>query len=411
MRLEMRPKLSDLLTSAIVISVMATPCLATPHTLISCRDISAYIDESNRGSIAREHQGVREVISSIHTSRWMPRSPQLRGRVNQDQRDDEPTSWSGRIGARLYLPAFTVDPPEVRALSISLSELPRAWLTARQRRERSQVIETHLLAREAWVSFRSAQESAEIERRRAQISTSLERAGALPSRSARRTALREALAHESLARAESRWVGASSLVYQITHSQRGAQQRDSASASHPLKSACLSRPTDQKSWDQLKRRARALTVSEAEILLEINQRGTDQARRSGRWFDFIELSYDQRGRDVRWIAEVGVDLIPLDPRDAEESLKLHQLRAELRERGDEAGRVESSLLAQLELMRELALPPLEITRPKLDKLIDLELYELEVKLWESRWLRYLSSERTLAQWILTRRELSTQPSL
>ena len=136
----------------------------------------------------------------------------------------------------------------------------------------------------------------------------------------------------------------------------------------------------------------------AELLFELHQRRTEHVRRRGRWVDFVEVSYDEQGGDTRWIAEVGVDLVPLDSSTSSERLRLNQLRATLRELNDVASRDESKLRAQLSLPQTYRAPQPALTQPELTQVPTLDLYELEVNLWRRRWLHRLSIERILLQW-------------
>ena len=108
---------------------------AEPQSLINCkvyRDQSVQLLETR---LTLESEGMVQVADSVDMNRWIPRSPQLRGRVNQDQRSGQARSWSSRVGTRLYLPALTSDPSVDSIAGLSLSELPLAWLKAKQRQE------------------------------------------------------------------------------------------------------------------------------------------------------------------------------------------------------------------------------------------------------------------------------------
>ena len=390
-------KLSLFLSFMVTSIYPDTGSLAYPRPLITCERLHEHQRSYTQARLALEHEGILNVASSLRTSRWIPRSPQLRGRVNHDQRRGQAGEWSGRVGTRLYLPALTTDPPESVELGVSLRDLPDAWLKAYQQREALRVAELHIVAREAWVALRVAQELDALYEARQQISQNLERAGAVSTRSLKHARLKHELAKLERDQTLGRWVSAVSLIEDMMLKDQQSPRID------PLESACVTRPTTESAWDQLIQQPRILSAQEAELLLELNQQHTAHVRRRGRWLDFVEVSYDQQGDDTRWIAEVGVDLVSLDPRGSSEELELHQLRSALRERSDEARRAESRLRAQIQLIRAHTTPSLTLDRPALTQLPEIELYELEVKLWQRLWLRDLSSERTLIQWRVTHR--------
>lgn len=374
------------------VTCVSTTSLAYPRVLIDCEALLNHRLSQLRAHLAQEHEGIAQAASALTVSRWVPRAPQLRGRIDQDQRRGQADVWSGRVGARLYLPSLTVDPSSRVAPGVSTRDLPKAWLMARRRDVVAQAAELHVAAREAWVELRSAQERAMIHEARHVLSRELEQAGALPARASKSARLQLDLAQLDQAQALSRWVSAASLIETLL---------DDAPLNQPvtpLQSVCAARPQTESAWNLLRQSPRQLSAEEAELLFDLYQRQTEHVRRRGRWIDFIEVSYDERGGDARWIAEVGVDLISLDPSTASERLKLRQIRAALREINDEATRNESKLRAQLSLPQTLRAPQSSLTRPELTQLPMLELYELEVSLWRRRWLHRLSVERTLIRW-------------
>ena len=374
-------------------------CQAYPRTVITCEALVKHKRLSTEQQLAQEHKGIIKVNSSLSRSKWIPRSPQLRGRVNQDQRRGQASEWSGRVGTRLYLPSLNTDPPEYRELGISSDDLPDAWLAARQRLEALEVAELHVDARQAWVKLKASQEWVVIHDTRYQISIKLQRTGAIHKHALRQAMLKHELAQLERDQALARWVSALSL---IDEAYVGSDQ--TATRVDPLQTTCVTKPKTDAEWHQLTRQPRLLSTQEAELLFELNQRHTAHSRRRGRWLDFVEVSYDQQGNDTRWIAEVGIDIVPLDPRDSAERLDLHQRRSALRERSDQARKYESRLRAHIEIMRTDTQPQTKLDRPPLNQFSELELYELEVELWQQLWLRHLSNERTLIRWRATHRQ-------
>ena len=368
---------------------------AEPQSLINCkvyRDQSVQLLETR---LTLESEGMVQVADSVDMNRWIPRSPQLRGRVNQDQRSGQARSWSSRVGTRLYLPALTSDPSVDSIAGLSLSELPLAWLKAKQRQESKRVSELHISAREAWVELKVAQERAAIQKTRHQLSLRLSGAGALPARVLKQVELQRELAEMDADQALHDWVSINSLMTLNNSADNRKYHRD------PLQSVCIAHPVTQSEWNQILHQPRAHLASEIELLMKLNYQRLSQSRRRGRWLDFVEVSYDEQDGDGRWIAEVGLDLVPLDTGNSADQLELHKLQSSLQTLKDEAVQHEIRLSTQLSMIRAHQKPQRELKRPQLIQLPDLDLYELEVSVWQKRWRRYLSIERVLIQWWAT----------
>lgn len=405
-----KSRLPWLLSLSLTIMFARSPeALGYPQSLPSCERLQRSAFNALRPQLSREYEAFKRALSSLTLSAWVPRAPQLRGRVDRDDRADSSPEWSHRVGARLYIPSIGADPSEVRRLGVSFSELPDVWREARLREESARVATLHITARKSWVELRAAQERVAITEGRYEISTALERSGALSRRDLKRAQLQRELAILEEREALARWVELSSMIRaalsQGSDQRRDQDERRSNSAPRegvvtPLESICAPRITSSQEHTRLQR-PRALSSQEASLLFKLNQDSVNAVRDERRWFDFVEVSYDQRGDDTRWIAEVGVDLVPLETRDVSKRLRLDQLRAELRDRMSASARAESKLRASLELLRARpvgSLPPSTLERPELTQLPDLEIYELEVKLWSSGWRHALSAERTLIEW-------------
>ena len=365
--------------------------LKTSHIETNCLRVMNQTLELYTKELSGESELLDRRLQLSESERWLPKSPQLRTRFERSVLTSGLALSKPRLGLRWAMPSF--GGPKNSALALfEVDRLVDRWREAREANIMIDAAMRHLNFRERWLVWAKEEGLAQIAQEELSRAKILFEAGSLTQSQLRRAELRQErvmlksqTSRKHLRRAVSEM---SENAHHIVFDLRAS----------PLKDQCIqSFELPELGIEQTKRPP---SIAELSIITQLRLDATEAQSFSGRWIDFVELSYDDNQGDQRLIAEFGFDL-PWGNRSLEKNeismdrrlRKLFSLKAEL-------DRSLKALWASLSEDERGASVPLPYP-PSLEdsKLIDLLERAEALELWSLQWLARLEREKLILEWL------------
>ena len=399
---------------SIMLSVLflPLPCSAEPPlTLKSCQARWTTTLKRHERRLDYAQRSLKFRFSQARTKLWLPKSPQLRGRLDQELEDPDSR---GRVGLRWHLPKLSMSEPSPKILGeLGLSEekLPERWLRLKKHELWIESLGADLLLREAWLTQTALSYEERLSQAELTLQSQLLRDGLTSSirlktlRSRHfslqlklRRATRELkrlmiMAHGSVN-------GLTPLIAQ--HDTKELTTLLSTSVVDCLSPETLTSLQSSLSHESAHLSTSPLTLGEIELIIQLVMSRFKAQSNAHQWLEFVELSYDGRVGSERVIAELGLNL-PLGPqRERAERLSVDELRETAQQLHRSLKRQRGSLrgLLSLEALNDLSQE--RIAQPHLsalNTLDELQLARAEVSHWRSAWSDRHHLERLVIEWL------------